>query len=147
MRRGRPDDGLRPLFRQHLQRAQWTTVETGLVAQGVPDSEYCFPGGAQGWLECKATSGWAVRFRPEQIGWLDRRARLGGVAWIAVRRRCDAGPRRVAVDELYLIEARLVKYLSQSDLQRFTWSWPHSMWGGGPSQWDWGGVETLLTRR
>src|SRR5512139_2630800 len=83
----RPDGGLRRLFHQRLKAGcQWTAIETGAVAGGVPDSEFCFEGGAQGWLEFKVTKHWAVTFRPGQVPWISRRARLGGNVFVAVQR-------------------------------------------------------------
>lgn len=139
--RGRADDGLRAILRQRLPRAQWTTIETGAVAQGVPDCEYCFPGSPAGWVECKSTSAWALRFQPAQAGWLLRRARLGGVCWVAARRRGSAGG--ADYDELWVAHGRLVRRLVDGGLravQGDAWRWQ-----GGPSAWDWAEVEAVLT--
>jgi hypothetical protein len=35
---------LRRIFREHLKEAQWSSIETGATAGGVPDSDYCFEG-------------------------------------------------------------------------------------------------------
>jgi hypothetical protein len=37
------DGGLRVLFREPLPRTQWSSIETGATAGGVPDSEFGFP--------------------------------------------------------------------------------------------------------
>jgi hypothetical protein len=64
---------LRRIFREHLPRVQWTSIETGATAAGVPDLEYCFEGGAQGWLECKLTRGRQVSLTPGQVPWIARK--------------------------------------------------------------------------
>jgi hypothetical protein len=79
------DGGLRGLFRQKMPEAQWTPVESP-VSLGIPDAEYCFPNGAQGWVEFKAAAANAVKVRPGQVGWHLRRHRMGGRSFIAVRR-------------------------------------------------------------
>ena len=61
-----------------MPMAQWTPVETGATSQGVPDHEYCFPDGDQGWVEFKAAHAWAVIIWAEQSGWLLRFLLLGG---------------------------------------------------------------------
>jgi hypothetical protein len=61
---------------------RWRGVPEGTV----PDSEYCFPGGRQGWIEFKVVRGWQVTLQQAQISWIARRIRLGGVVWIAARK-------------------------------------------------------------
>ena len=80
------DGHLRRLFRQNLSHAQWTSIESGATAAGIPDSEFCFPGGIQGWIEFKKARGLTVGLRPEQVAWLMRRSRMGGRCFVAVRR-------------------------------------------------------------
>lgn len=145
--RQKADNGLRPLMRDHLKpRGFWiTTIETGLVTQGVPDFNYLVDGGNEGWVECKATSGYAVVFKPMQIGWHERRYRLGGRTWIAVRRQTKGGPRSgPAVDELYMVAGSHVIELRDGGLEcghaRF-------LGEGGPAQWDWDEVQRLLLGR
>jgi hypothetical protein len=128
------DGGLRQLWRTHLKTAQWTPIETGGTAGGVPDSEYCFPTGRQGWIENKRTLGWAVKFRPMQVGWLLRRARMGGTCFVAVRRLNGAE------DELYLVAGRYADALQDGGLRAVT----HLRWGGGPARWNWEEVEWHL---
>lgn len=133
------DGGLRGLFRSHLrQHADMQAVETGLIAAGVPDLNYC-ASGAEGWIEMKQTDGWAVTLRPEQVGWLCRRARAGGRVFVAVRRWHDGGPRRgPAADELWLLAGRFAP-----DLKTMGLEWASSSpallgrWHGGPARWDW----------
>lgn len=145
--RQKADNGLRPEMRTHLKpRSFWvTTVETGLVTQGVPDFNYMVAGGIEGWVECKATDGWAVVFKPMQVGWHERRYRMGGRSWIAVRRQTRGGPRSgPAVDELYMVPGCFVIELRDEGLEcgraRF-------MGAGGPNAWDWDEVSRLLRGR
>lgn len=138
------DAGLRAIFRDHLKQVQWTSIETGGTGRGIPDSEFCFPGGVTGWIEFKAAEGWAVDMRPEQVGWLARRARMGGAAFVAVRRQAPAGPRRgPAVDELWLFPAGAAKTLKQQGLRGA--AAPLGCWPGGPAAWDWAAVTRALT--
>lgn len=146
-RRNSADNGLRPEMRTHLKpRSFWiTTIETGLVTQGVPDFNYIVDGGCEGWVECKATDGWAVKFQPMQIGWHERRYRMGGRSWIAIRRQTKGGPRSgPAVDELYMVPGCYVIELRDEGVncgrQRYCGA-------GGPSNWDWDEVQRLLTGR
>lgn len=142
-RRRAPDDGLRALFRRHLREGVfWTTVETGLVTQGVPDSNYLFDGGPEGWIEYKATRGHAVRFRPEQIGWHLRRCRYGGITWIAVRRRNESA--RDPCDELCLFQGADVESVVELGCRS-----PAAVLrcAGGPLRWHWRAVRRLLSSR
>lgn len=129
------DGGLRPLFRLHLPVAHWSTIETGAVARGVPDAEYCFKGGVQGWVEFKACRrGWAVRMRPEQVAWLTRRARYGGRAWVAVRRLAGC-------DDLYLYRAADAALVLANGC-RCGVHVVHMQ--GGPGRWNWSTVEETI---
>lgn len=139
-----PDDGLRALLRAHVPSAAWTAIETGGTGLGIADCNYLFRGGVEGWIECKATDGWAVTFRPEQIGWLSRRVRYGGRAWVAVRRRHGGGPRRgPAVDELWLVPACNVAALARDGLQCVPTA---AAWHGGPARWDWAAFAQAIAR-
>jgi hypothetical protein len=132
-------------MRAHLKpTGLWvTTVETGMVTQGVPDFNYIAKDGTEGWCECKATKGWAVVFKPMQVGWHERRARYGGRSWIAVRRATLAGPRSgAAVDELYLVPGCHVIELRDEGLNCGRALF---MGDGGPSRWRWRDVYRLLT--
>jgi len=136
------DGGLRQLFRAHLPAWHWTSIETGSTGRGIPDMEYCAPGGVTGWLELKHTAGYAVALAPEQVAWLTRRARAGGRAFIAVRRRAPAGPRRgAACDELYLVAGAAAAGLKAQGLGAVA----HDTWAGGPAKWDWDAIAQLLT--
>jgi hypothetical protein len=132
------DGGLRPLMREHLADGDWVAVETGATAGGVPDSNFCFSPGVEGWVEHKKTSGWKVKFRPAQVGWISRRVRKGGRVFVAVRRTNGAS------DQLYLVEGRHVEALADGGLRAV----PHvGMWDGGPAAWDWGRVRQVFTSR
>ncbi len=139
------DDGLRPIFRDHLPKFDWQSIETPITGSGVPDSNYC-RNGREGWIEYKATKGYAVTLEPEQIGWICRRVRHGGRVWIAVRRRSSAGPRKgTAVDELWIIPGVLAKKAKIEGLRGLRF-WPTvEHWSGGPTKWDWDHVSDLLT--
>lgn len=139
------DGGLRKLFRDHLPQLHWTSIETGGTGQGVADSNYLAPGGREGWVEYKQTEGWTVTLRPEQVSWLDRRHRLGGRAWIAVRRRAKAGPRRgPPVDELHVFHAGLAREAKSGGLRHPEVAAAALVLRGGPSRWDWVAVLGLL---
>jgi hypothetical protein len=131
-KRGAPDEGLRKIFMEKLKRGcQWTAIETGMTAQGVPDANYCFNGGHEGWLECKKTDAWAVRMRVLQVGWILRRIRMGGHVCIAIRR---------ATDELWLVDGAFVAELAAGGLKNV----PHVKWVGGKDSWDWKQIEQYL---
>ena len=137
------DGNLRQLFREHLPEAHWVPVETWSTGQGVPDSEYCFPGGASGWIENKKTSGWRVFIEPHQVAWLERRARAGGRCFVAIRRKTETGPRRgKASDELILIRGRDARLLVDGDIKSIYDKVLHCY--GGPSRWDWEDVRRAL---
>jgi hypothetical protein len=119
----------------------WTTVETGATAGGVADSNYLMKGGREGWVEYKKVKANAIRFQPEQIGWHLRRARYGGVTWIAVREVFDGGSRREACDRLHMISGRFVEELAKMGLAcgRGT-----MLGDGGPTAWNWRMARQLL---
>jgi hypothetical protein len=134
MSRAPSDGGLRPLFFKRLRReAQLTAIETGQIVQGVPDCEFVFKGGCQGWIEFKAADGWRPVLRPLQVSWIARRARLGGNVWIAVRR---------AREELWLVPGGSVEALHRGGLRAV-----HSSafrWTGGIAGWDWAAIRRAL---
>jgi hypothetical protein len=127
------DGGLRSIFRQHLPAAQWSSIETGATQGGVPDSEYCFPGGRQGWIEFKRikAKSWRVVLQPAQIAWISRRVRLGGVVLIAAKKD----------DTLYLMHGAHVHRLHDDGLQGARWA---QSWSGGPRSWPWGYIARCL---
>ena len=133
-----PDAGLRRELRAHLPAFQWSHLESPTTAPGAPDTEFCAPGGAQGWVECKRATAYALTLRPLQVAWLSRRARLGGRAFVAVRRITPKG-----ADELWLYPGVRVVELAQLGLRC---SEPLGVWGGGPEKWLWNEVSEILTR-
>lgn len=135
------DGGLRKIFRQRLPRFHWLTVETGATEQGIPDSNFCI-NSLEGWLEYKLTATFAVRMRPEQIGWIERRTRAGGRVWIAVRYHHLGGPRKGAkADSLFIYRGSAVRALALGGLRET----PLAELPGGPSRWDFSVIEAILT--
>ena len=133
------DGGLRGIFFDHLPSFHWNAIESWSTGAGIPDGEFCSANGNQAWIEFKKTDGWAVRFKPGQIAWHERRARMGGRSFIAVRRRNSA--RGVIVDELYLFRG--------SDSRAVFTGGVHQVravgkWAGGPSKWPWAQVGAFL---
>lgn len=146
-RKQAPDNGLRPIIRGNLRDGMWwTTIETGLVTQGVPDLNFISDGAVEGWIECKATKAWAVVFKPLQIGWHERRRRMGGRTWIAVRRQTRGGVRSGdTVDELYLVPGRYVEDLANNGLDGC--AHVYYMGAGGPAGWKWTDVRRHILGR
>lgn len=138
------DGGLRSLFHTHLKSgAHWQAIETGGTGLGIPDSNYCIDS-KEGWVEFKQTDSWSVGMRPEQCSWLRTRRARGGVAWIAVRRKHDGGPRKgAAVDELWLCDGEWAQILSDHGLKHPDILWA-GVWSGGPARWQWGEVGAIL---
>ena len=132
------DGGLRKIFKDSIP-GQWTPVETGGTMLGVPDTEYCLAGGAQGWIEFKKCSTDAVKVRPAQVGWIERRVRMGGGIFVAVRRTRRGG------DELVLLPGRAVRLLKTSGLTAAS-ELAVGAWDGGPGRWDWGAIEKILRK-
>jgi hypothetical protein len=133
--RRKPDGGLRSVFKERLSGAtgwQFTPIETGAIVSGVPDAEYCAPGGISGWIEFKyilSPKGMVVGLRPAQVSWIDRRSRVGGRAFIAIQRK----------DELYLYSGIGVKELKRHGLESQLGLLYH-----GKGKWDWETIRTLL---
>jgi len=82
----------------------------------------------------KRADGWRVRLRTEQIGWLRRRARLGGRCFVAVRR---------AGSELYLYSGADAGLLFKEGIRGS--AVPLVRLEGGEAQWDWSVVRSVLT--
>jgi hypothetical protein len=134
------DGGLRPLFAKRLPEAHWQAVETWAIASGVPDANYCFPGGIEGWIEFKLTKGDRVGIRPQQVAWVERRCRVGGRTWLIVRKKHGAGPRRIAVDTLFLYRGENMRAVLLNGLSER----PAAKWDGGIAQWDWAEIKGFL---
>jgi hypothetical protein len=134
------DGGLRALFRARFSTWQWSAIESGFTATGVPDSEFCTLGGVTGWVEFKQIDADAVRLRPLQVNWIERRAGRRGRVTIAIRRRPTATKLR-GRDELWLMPGIYVRELADEGLKAV----PALLMGvGGPASWDWAAVEAFL---
>jgi hypothetical protein len=135
------DGGLRRLFRDAMPDGDWQPIETGGTVQGVPDSNYCFSGGVEGWVEFKLTHGWAVKIRPMQIGWLERRSLRGGRCCVAVRRHAwSERDGRAVADELYLVPGSRVGDVARDGLRGL------ECYAGGPGEWPWDLVKSFLLK-
>lgn len=134
----KPDDGLRAIFHEKLKPFHMVAIETGMTTQGVPDSNGCF-NGVDFWVEMKATKAFAVRFRPMQIGWIERRLRCGGHVFVATRQR------HKNVDCLWLLRGSAAKELATgASLRSLKASYILGCWHGGPQEWPWNLVKSLL---
>ena len=127
------DGGLRKLFHSRLC-GHWQAVETGSTGKGIPDSNYCIDG-VEGWIEFKKCKHWRVGIWPEQIAWIEKRARNGGRAFVAVRR---------AEDELWILAASAARYLKDPGLKGVPADLILAKFDGGPSKWDWKQIEMIL---
>jgi hypothetical protein len=136
------DGGLRVIFRHQFPMFQWTSVETAGTTSGVPDSEFCTPDGIQGWIEYKFTNVYYVQIKSFQISWLMRRCRMGGNAWIAVRRTPTA-KKFAGQDELWLMSGDQAEALFYNGLQG-TSAW---CWSGGPKSWNFAEIGQILQKQ
>lgn len=140
------DGGLRPIFRKGLLPGHFQTIETGLVAGGVPDLNGCI-NGIEFWLEFKKTHAWAVKVREEQVAWAETRARAGGRVFMAVRRYRPASARNTPCDDLWLLThdaARLL--ISGHGLNKLPSGIILGIWQGGPAGWPWQKIRDLLVK-
>ena len=126
------DGRLRQLFQQRLPEFHWQAVETGGTGLGIPDLNFCCTG-IEGWIELKQTQAWRVRVSPEQVGWAERRLRHGGRVFVAVRRKDT---------ELYLLTGSAMRALAQGDEKLPALAL--AFWTGGPHNWDWVDIKSLL---
>lgn len=133
------DANLRRVMKDNLKRGMWTPIETGSTMAGVPDTEFAFPGGITGWVECKATNGLRIpksKSLPFQIAWHERRERVQANTFIAVR-RID----RDRFDEFWLFRGAHIRLLSERRLEDCG---PLIVCDRGPRNWDWPRIEELL---
>jgi hypothetical protein len=138
----RRDGGLRVEFRKRLPSFHWVSIET-YTLPGVPDSEFCTPGGTEAWIEFKAASAWAITFQPFQASWIDRRARYGGNVWVAVR-RIPIARKSLGTDQLWLIPGSQVIQLEAHGLRSIVATYCGE---GGPSGWDWAIIRSILENK
>lgn len=140
------DDGLRKLFQTHLPRPSWlwTPLETGGTHNGVPDSHYRHTvTRASGFLEVKATEGWAVTVRPHQVSWIRSHVDAGERVLVGVRAR-GAGSANGLGDALWLLHGDCIEELQEHGL-KLPESFVLGRWYGGPRTWDWAAITRLLT--
>jgi len=131
------DGGLRQIFRSEFRPWQWSTIEVGATAGGIPDNEFCTPTGTQGWIEFKQTHIWYVQIKPLQVAWLMRRCRYGGRAWIGVRRWRNVD----CEDQLWLMKGDQAEALCREGLQGV-----HAYcWEGGPGNWNFKEIGDMLS--
>ena len=128
------DNGLRALFKSNLPTVDWLAIENS-VSSGAPDHNGCVDG-KEFWIEYKATSTNAIKFRPNQPAWIHRRVRHGGRVWIAIRHKHDGGVRLgKPVDDLILVHGEHMLNLVEHGVRGIR---HHVFCGGdGPIAWDW----------
>lgn len=84
----------------------------------------------------KRVKGWRIHFEPEQIAWLERRARAKGRVFIAARR-----PERPQSFWLFRgIDARELVSV------RTTTTMPLVFAAGPPASWPWSAIARALTK-
>jgi len=130
------DGGLRGIFRSQFPHYQWSTIEVGAIAGGIPDNEFCTPTGVSGWFEFKFTKIYHTQIRPLQVAWLMKRCRYGGNAWIGVR-RIPQSIQEEGVDQLWIMKGDQAEKLFYDGLRGTT----SKHWDGGPSRWNWNEIE------
>jgi len=140
------DGNLNDIIRDNLRPSgiHFQRIETGAIAAGVPDLNYCADG-VEGWIENKKTHGWTVTLRPKQVSWIYRRIRAGGRVMIAVRRMVAGGVRSDRADELWLLRGEYAADLKARGLRWALNSEALLYRGvGGPMRWSWPRIEAEL---
>jgi hypothetical protein len=126
-------------LKNHLRTniaGHWAIVDL----PALPDLNFCIDG-VEGWVECKQTTAWSVKFRPIQVPWIHERSVVrGGRVWVAVRR----WHRPAGQDELWLVPGRDVLLLAKHGLLLGTTSAGCHVWQGGPRRWNWAEVRAAL---
>ena len=133
------DGGLRGILQKQFPGWQWSTIEVGATAGGIPDNEFCMPCGRQGWIELKWTDRYYVQIKDLQVSWLMRRWRYNRGSWIAVRRTPHT-KQEAGVDQLYLMTGGEAERLFDHGLTGVT-AW---RWDGGPSNWNFAEFESII---
>lgn len=139
------DDGLRKILHTNLPRPSWlwTPIETGGTISGVPDSHFVHVGRmVSGWVESKATDGWAVEVRPHQVSWTVPRVAAGERVTIAVRAK-GKGSANGHGDSLWLIRGSAVAELQELGL-KLPGEAVLGIWYGAPRYWDWNAVAAII---
>jgi len=144
------DAGLRKVVQHHLHKSQgwlWTPVETAGTRQGVPDTHWAhIPSFTSGWVEHKATHGWAVTVRPHQIAWIDLHMRAGVHCLIMVR-AMGVGSSHDRGDSLWVIDGAAIKALAEKGLNGIPGLAVLGRWCGELHEWNWPAVQQLMTGR
>lgn len=138
------DGGLSRIIQDKLTEVDWQRIESGTTGGGIPDLNGCDKAtGVELWIELKQTDAWSVKFRPEQVAWVERRCRYNGRVFVATRRRTVAGPRKgEAVDEFWLHRGKDIRSIAIHGLEKA--EPPLIRCGGGPSQWWWREIRIVL---
>lgn len=139
------DGGLRALFRKHLKKPDWllTPIESGGTVSGVPDTHWAHaPSRTSGWVEFKDSPGWAIIFKPHQVGWLTLHGAAGVRCAVAVRGR-GAGSGGPGRDSLWLLRGSYAREMDAQGLRCSEWV-IMGKWLGPPQSWDWAAVADLL---
>lgn len=136
------DGGLWDCIKSGMKDVHWVRVETWQTVAGVPDLNGCL-NGVEVWIENKFTDAWAVKIRPHQIGFMEKRRRHGGRTFLMIRRRHSGGPQKgPAVDELWLFNGNDARSVSEYGLDKC--KPPLLMCSGGPAKWNWKEVRRLV---
>jgi len=142
------DSGLRRVVQTYLPKAKgwlWTPLETGATQAGVPDSFWAHePTQTHGWIEHKATGGWAVTVRPHQIAWIERHVEAGVHCMVLIRAG-GVGSTLSEGDALWAIDGAAIRLLAEMGLRQLPGSAVLGRWNGEPHSWDWVEVQRLLT--
>lgn len=140
---GKADGGLRKELQKGLPKPEWlwTPIETGGTHGGVPDSYFVNRmNKIDGWVECKATDGWAVKFESHQVQWLMLRAAAGVLCRVAVRGR-GVGSGGGRGDSLWIYRGQHAELLDIGDLRTVE---PLYVGYGSPREWDWVAIREAL---
>lgn len=127
------DGGLHAIFKSYLPHFHWQRIESALTGGGIPDANYCF-NRIEGWIEYKQTKAFAVKFRPDQVGWHEKRARKGGLSFVAVRREWGTG------DSIYIYRGKDIRQVKLYGVKAA----PLAFFAGNPPVWDWKRIEEIL---
>jgi hypothetical protein len=140
------DKGLRGIVQRNLPKASgwlWTPIET-MTHAGVPDSFWAHqPTGLSGWVEHKATGGWAVSVRPHQIAWMERHAHAG-VRCCFLIRASGAGSASGKGDALWAVAGAYARVLNEQGLGELPPEALLGVWTGQPTRWNWPEIQSLL---
>lgn len=138
------DGGLKGVFRSKLTDIHWQAIESPITGAGTPDMNGCAEDTGEFWVENKRCDANAVPIDSFQVGWHERRIRMGGRTFLAVRLLATAGPRKGgARDELYLYRGEDIRLVFLNGLRG---ALPMYSGVGGPSKWDWKKVRQILRK-